>query len=102
MCSYLMFRINFALGAQPVFTKILNVVFLGYSKEKENGDLLDQFKDSWSLDCLLLLKNFKTPFFRDISNSFMWVTQSYLKPHHFFFFEKILKTVPASSILRFF
>ena len=47
-------------------------------------------------------KNFKTPFFRDISNSFMWVTQSCLKPHQKFFFEKILKTDAASPILRFF
>ena len=47
-------------------------------------------------------KNFKTPFFRDISNSFQWVTQTALKPHQNFFFEKILKTDAASPIFRFF
>ena len=41
-------------------------------------------------------------FFRDISNSFMWVTQSCLKPEQKIFFEKILKTDAASSIFRFF
>ena len=41
-------------------------------------------------------------FFRDISNSFQWVTQTGLKPHQNFFFEKILKTDAASPIFRFF
>ena len=47
-------------------------------------------------------KNFKTLFFRDISNSFQSVTQNGLKPHQNFFFEKILKTDAASPIFRFF
>ena len=60
------------------------------------------FKDCFSLDVLLVPKISKRHFFGDISNSFQWVTQTGLKPHQNFFFEKILKTDAASPILRFF
>ena len=59
-------------------------------------------KDSWSLHCLLIPKISKRRFFGDISNSFQWVTQTGLKPHQKFFFEKILETDATNPILRFF
>ena len=59
-------------------------------------------KNSLSLDCLLVPKISKRRFFRDISNSFQWVTQTGLKPHQKNFFEKILKIDAASPIFRLF
>ena len=46
-------------------------------------------------------KNFKTQFFRYISNSCQWVTQMGLEPQQKNFFEKFLKTKAVSPILSF-
>ena len=46
-------------------------------------------------------KNFKTQFFRYISNSCQWVTQMGVKPHQKIFFEKISKIKATSPILSF-
>ena len=58
-------------------------------------------RDSWSLDCLLLPKISKRRFFRDISNSFQWVTQTALKPHQNFFSKKFWKLTPLAPFLDF-
>ena len=45
-----------------------------------------------------LSKNFKTPFFGDIQNSFHGVADIGLEPHQNFFFEKISTNMVARGI----
>ena len=46
-------------------------------------------------------KNFETPFFQDIQNSFHGIADIGLEPHQKFFFEKISKIKATSRILSF-